>query len=99
MAKLISLKLEEKMLKEVDKQVRTGLYASRTDFIRDIIREKLELEIKRAEAIEYYEKFRGEGKRIWGREPTKEEIEKAREEAHKKLRKKRGWTFPKDSQA
>jgi Arc/MetJ-type ribon-helix-helix transcriptional regulator len=41
-AKLISLKLEEKILKEVDKQVKTGLYSSRTDFIRDAIRQFIE---------------------------------------------------------
>ncbi len=42
MAKLISLKLEEKLLKEIDKQVNTGLYSSRTDFIRDSIRQFIE---------------------------------------------------------
>jgi len=43
--KLISLKLPEEMLDTIDEIVKTGKYASRSEFIRTAIREKIEREL------------------------------------------------------
>ncbi len=38
---LISMKIEKELLEEVDKVVREGLYSSRSEFIREAIRQLL----------------------------------------------------------
>ena len=91
MAKLITLKLEEKMLEQIDDRVETGLYSSRTDFIRDVIREKIELEKRRAEAYEYLKNYRGKGKRSKGHIPAAGEVKSLLEKAFKEHAKKMGW--------
>ena len=77
---LITFKLEPKFLKEVDTLVEKSSYSSRTDLIRDALREKIE-ETKLKQAMIELSKMRGKAKR----KVTDAEIHKAREAAFEKL--------------
>jgi metal-responsive CopG/Arc/MetJ family transcriptional regulator len=82
----ISLKLDENMLTNIDTTIRTNNYSTRTEFIRDAIREKLE-DLKREQFIEEFMKFKGKAKK----KTTYAENRKTREIALKELIKERGW--------
>lgn len=88
-SKMINLRLDERLLGEVDKVVSDGgeSYASRTDFIRDAVRRALQ-EYRTQRAARILEKYYGYGKKVRGIELTDEEIEKAEREAWKRLSKK-----------
>jgi Arc/MetJ-type ribon-helix-helix transcriptional regulator len=45
--KMVTLKLPEEMVKAIDELIRAGRYATRSEFIRAAIREKLEEELRR----------------------------------------------------
>jgi len=82
----ISLKLDENMLKNVDNKLKKHNYSTRTEFIRDAIRDKLE-GLTRDELINRFmtTKFKpkkGKGKPDW---------EQVREQASKELAKEMGW--------
>lgn len=46
----VSLKMEEVLLEEIDSKIKSNRYSTRTEFIRDAIREKL-TELEKREAI------------------------------------------------
>jgi len=85
---MISLKLNSKFLKEVDKTVKEQNYQNRTEFIRASLRENIDKEaLKKAykELIHLKGSLKGKSKL------TDEEFEKVREEAFEELSKERGW--------
>ena len=82
----ISLKLDENMLKNVDKSLKKHNYSTRTEFIRDAIRDKLE-GLSRDELIKEFMKLKGKAQR----RISDEEWEKGRKEAFKELIKEEGW--------
>lgn len=82
----ISLKLEEGILQNIDDSLKKHRYSTRTEFIRDAIREKLE-DLEKDEALRNLRKYFGASER----KITDEEIHKAGEEAIKSLAKKKGW--------
>ncbi|MFC1741617.1 ribbon-helix-helix domain-containing protein [Nanoarchaeota archaeon] len=82
----ISLKLDGNMLRNVDKKLKKHNYSTRTEFIRDAIRDKLE-GLTKEEAIELFLNFRPKRKK--GTENlTMAEI---KEIAFKEMLKEKGW--------
>jgi metal-responsive CopG/Arc/MetJ family transcriptional regulator len=79
----ISLKLEEGILKEIDEKLAKHRYSTRTEFIRDAIREKLS-EFEKEEMLKAVAKLRGISKR----KTTDEQLHKAGEKAFELLEKK-----------
>ncbi len=58
---MITLKLDDKFLKDIDKVVKKQNYQSRTEFIRNSLREKLN-KIKIQEAILEFNQLKGKSK-------------------------------------
>ena len=80
---VISLKLEKNTLKEMDNKLSKHRYSTRTEFIRDAIREKLS-DLEKDELLRQVAKLRGFSKR----KTTDEELHKAGEKAFEYLDKK-----------
>ena len=77
---MITVKMDNRFLEEVDNAVEKGHYQNRTEFIRSALRDKLE-------NIQYQE-FRSELRKIQGSTPrhiSEEEYEKAREDAFNEI--------------
>jgi Arc/MetJ-type ribon-helix-helix transcriptional regulator len=85
---LVTFKLDEKFLQEVDDAVEHSNFSSRTDFIRAALRDKVD-EVKFKEIYEQLGKLKGAGKRK--RQTTDAEIHRVREQALQNLIKKKGW--------
>ena len=77
----VSLKMENKLLQDIDKTLSKNRYSTRTEFIRDAIRSKL-TELEKKEIIKKLTEFKGSLK---GR--AKMSDEKARELAFKEIAK------------
>lgn len=78
----VSFKVDNKLLKEIDKKMKKDMYSTRTEFIRDAIRDKLsELEFK--EVWERFDQIRRKNKH----KTTDEDLHKAREKAFEDLEK------------
>lgn len=82
----ISLKLEGIMLNNIDKSIKENNYSTRTEFIRDAIRDKLK-ELSRDELIKEFMKFKGKAKK----KTTYEENKITAEKALNELVKEKGW--------
>lgn len=81
----ISLKLEGEMLSEMDNKLEKHRYSTRTEFIRDAIREKLS-ELEKNEILKNIARLRGSSKR----KTTDKQLHKAGEKAFVELEKKFG---------
>ena len=79
----VSLKLEDGIIGEIDSKLAKHRYSTRTEFIRDAIREKLS-ELEKEELLKEVAKLRGSSKR----KTTDEELHKAGEKAFELLEKK-----------
>lgn len=79
----ISLKLEEGILKEIDEKLAKHRYSTRTEFIRDAIREKLS-DLEKEKLLKIVAKLRGSSKR----KTTDEQLHDAREKAFELLERK-----------
>ncbi|MBS3107176.1 hypothetical protein J4419_05975 [Candidatus Woesearchaeota archaeon] len=79
----ISLKMEEAMLEEIDRKLVVHRYGTRTEFIRDAIRQKLS-ELEKQEMLKHLAKLRGISKR----KTTDEQLHAAREKIADMLEKK-----------
>lgn len=79
----ISLKLEDGLLSEVDQRLKKHRYSTRTEFIRDAIREKLS-DLEKDEILRNLAKLRGSSKR----KTTNEQLHIAREKAFEELEKR-----------
>ena len=79
----ISLKLENNILKEIDQKLHKHRYSTRTEFIRDAIREKLS-DLEKEELLKTVAKLRGSSKRT----TTDKQLQEAGERAFEKLEKK-----------
>ena len=80
---MITLKLENSFLSEIDKVVQNGGYQSRTEFIRNALREKVD-EAKLRKAMLEISHLKGASKK----KTTDEELERIREQAFEELYKK-----------
>ena len=79
----ISLKLEEGILKEIDQKLAKHRYSTRTEFIRDAIREKLS-EFEKEEMLKAVAKLRGSSRH----KTTDEHLHRVRENLIEKYEKK-----------
>lgn len=80
---IISLKVDETMLHNMDNIIRDHNFSTRTEFIRDAIREKLE-ELHRDELMNQFLALKGKAKK----NTTDEEREKIRDKVFDDLLKK-----------
>ena len=80
---LVTFKLDNKFLKEVDCVVKKSGFGNRTEFIRSALREKVD-EIKLKKAMIEIAHLKGASKK----KTTDEELEKIREKAFEELDKK-----------
>jgi len=73
----ITLKMEKNLLKKIDNSIKNNGYSTRTEFIRESIRNRLS-ELEKQEAIRKLEKFRGslKGKAKKNDEEVREIMEK-----------------------
>jgi len=83
---VISLKLDETMLQNVDKTLQKHNFSTRTEFIRDAIREKLK-ELSREELMARFLSFKGKAKK----KVSDVELKKIREEVFDEIAKEKGW--------
>ena len=81
----ISLKMEEELLHEIDRKLEKHRYSTRTEFIRDAIREKLS-DLEKGEILKNLVKLRGSK-----RKTTDGQLHKAGEKAFEELEKKFGF--------
>lgn len=81
----ISLKLEHELLNEIDSNLIKNRYGTRTEFIRDAIREKLS-DLEKEELLRTIARLRGSSKR----KTTDKQLHEAGERAFEKLEKKFG---------
>jgi len=79
----ISLKLEDKLLHEIDQKLIQYRYSTRTEFIRDAVREKLS-ELEKEEILRQLATLKGSSKR----KTTDRQLHKARERAFEMLEKR-----------
>jgi len=79
----ISLKLEDNLLDEIDKKLVKHRYSTRTEFIRDAIREKLS-ELEKEQLLKAVAELSGASKR----KTTDEQLHAAGEKAFKLLENK-----------
>ncbi|GAF79437.1 unnamed protein product [marine sediment metagenome] len=77
----ISLKVEENMLKKIDKAAKTHNFGTRTEFVRTAVREKLE-KLSTDDLIREFMKTKGAFK---GKKTTDEDIRKIKEKASEEL--------------
>lgn len=87
--KLVNLRLDEKLLKDIDSVVKESNFSSRTDFVKAAIRKFVD-DFETKQALASLKKHFGEGKRLGIKEPTQEEFEKIREEVGNRTLKKFG---------
>lgn len=84
----ITFKIQESILKRIDDSLAGFNFSTRTEFIRDAIRDKLE-EIDTEIFMRQLAKYKGAAKT----NTSDEELEKIREQAWKEFAKKRGLKF------
>jgi metal-responsive CopG/Arc/MetJ family transcriptional regulator len=80
---MITVKLEDKFLRDIDSVVKKEGYQNRTEFIRNALREKME-EAKLREAMREIAHLKGAAKK----RTSEKEFEKIREKAFKELSRK-----------
>ena len=79
----ITIKMEDKLLEEIDQKLEERRYSTRTEFIRDAIREKLS-ELEKEEVLKNLAKLKGFSKR----KTTDGQLHTAREKVADMLEKK-----------
>ncbi|MBI2448818.1 hypothetical protein HYV49_00800 [Candidatus Pacearchaeota archaeon] len=79
----VSLKLEKNFLKDLERIIKNYRYSTKTEFIREAIRDKMD-EIEKRGMLKNLEKVFGSSKH----KTTDEDLHKAREKAFEKLEKK-----------
>ncbi len=79
----VSLKLEDGILSEIDGKLSKHRYSTRTEFIREAIREKLS-ELEKDELLRNLASLKGSSKR----KTSDKSLHKAREDAFSRLEKK-----------
>jgi len=83
---VISIKMEEQLLQEIDKKLAQHRYSTRTEFIRDAIRQKLS-ELEKEELLKHIARISGSSPR----KTTDKQLHEAREKAFDAL--ERGKKF------
>ena len=86
MMEIVSVKFNPEVLAEIDKAIAKNNYNSRTEFIREAVRNQL-AGLTREQLIEKFLSMRGKAPR----KTTDEENAKTREEVFKQIAIERGW--------
>lgn len=81
----VCVKFEENMLRDVEKAMKKNRYATKTEFIREAVRDKLG-DYEKKMAIESLKKMYGMSKK----RTTQEQLRKARDKAFEELDKELG---------
>ena len=81
----VSLKLEDTFLQDIEKTMKKHRYTTKTEFIREAIRDKIK-DLEKEEALLRLEKAYGASKR----KTTDAQLKKAREEAARDIAKELG---------
>ena len=84
----LSVRFEKEFLNEIEKVMKVNGYATKTEFIRESVRDKIK-NLKKEMALMRLERLYGSGAKE-GKKITDEEIHKAGEEAFSELEKKFG---------
>ena len=84
----VSVKFQKNVLQEIDKNIAEHHFNSRTEFIREAIRDKIGT-LNKDDLIKEFLKFRGKAKK----KTTYEENRKTAEKALMKITKERGWEY------
>ena len=79
----ITIKMEDKFLEELDQKLEEHRYSTRTEFIRDAIREKLS-ELEKEEVLKNLAQLKGSSKR----RTSDDDLHKAGEKAFELLERK-----------
>ncbi len=82
----VTVKFQKDVLKKIDKTMKEHSYSTRTDFIREAIRDKLD-DLDRDELIKEFLKFKGSAKT----KTSDKRLREIREEAYLALCKRKGW--------
>jgi Arc/MetJ-type ribon-helix-helix transcriptional regulator len=82
----VTVKFEDNFIKDIEKAMSRHRYATKAEFIREAIREKIK-ELEKEEALARVRKLYGASKR----RTTDEELHKAGEEAVKEIEKELGF--------
>ncbi|MBT4647711.1 hypothetical protein HN827_06295 [archaeon] len=77
---IVTVRFQEDILKKIDKNLFTHNYNSRTEFIREAVRDKLS-NLNRDELVEEFLKFKGKAKK----KTTYEENRETKKEVSKEL--------------
>jgi len=85
----VSLKLENSFLHLIEKIMKEHRYSTKTEFIREAIRDKID-DLEKKEALKRLEKAYGAGLKMHKRVITDEDLHRAREEAALELMKELG---------
>lgn len=80
---VVSLKIEDEVLQEIDQKLIHHRYSTRTEFIRDAIREKLS-DLEKEDILKELVHLKGSSKH----KTTNEQLHKAREKAIEQLEEK-----------
>ena len=81
----ISVRFEDSFVKDIEKIMKKHRYSTKTEFIREAVRDKIK-DIEKEEAIIRLEKIYGRS----DREITDKQLEKAREKAFSEIAKRHG---------
>jgi metal-responsive CopG/Arc/MetJ family transcriptional regulator len=83
---IVSVKFQEDILKKMDDVIAKHNFNSRTEFLREAVRDKLS-ELEKEDLIQKFLSYRGSAKK----KTTDEENRKTGEEAFKELALQKGW--------
>ena len=82
----VTVKFQEDVLKKIDTSINKHNFDSRTEFIREAVRDKI-TELDREDLIKEFLKFRGKAKK----KTTYEENRKTREKVFIEMAREKGW--------
>jgi metal-responsive CopG/Arc/MetJ family transcriptional regulator len=78
---MVNLRMENKLITELDEVVKESTYSSRSEFIKDAVRKAI-IEFQKLKAMKTLGKYKGYGKRT-GKEISDADFEKAKQAAEK----------------
>lgn len=87
----ICVKLDERVIEQMDRSIKENYLSTRIDFIREAIRYKLH-ELEKRVAIRLLDKYRGSGKKR--KQTSNENIETTREEVARETARRLGLELP-----
>lgn len=84
----VCIKMEDELIHKMNKNMKSKGYSTKTEFIREAVRKKIE-EDEKESLIKEFMKFRGRSKK----QTSDKELKKIREQAVLELAKEKGWSI------